>query len=112
RGFGEIRSTGMARSSASRASPSASGAEDARIADRPRPMPRVGSATGGHLLCQLEVGLRAGAMRVVMDDRTAEARCLAEPHVARNHRLEDERREMLAHLALDVLRELRARVVH
>ena len=35
---------------------------------------------------------------------TAEARRLAEPDVARDHGVEDERREVLAHLALDVLR--------
>ena len=40
------------------------------------------------------------------------ARRLAEPDVARDHRVEDERGEVLADLALDVLGELRARVVH
>ena len=43
---------------------------------------------------------------------TAVARRLAEPDVARDHGVEDERREVRADLALDVLGELRARVVH
>src|SRR3954452_4368550 len=83
-----------------------------RIAARPRPMPRGRSATGGHLLRELEVGLRAGAVRVVMNDWPPEARRLAEPDVPRDDGVEDERGEVLADLTLHALRELRASVVH
>ena len=87
-GSASISSTGSSRSSASR-SPSRSGADD-RIAASPRPMPRVRSATRRHLLGQLEVCVRARAVRIVVDDRPAEARRLAEPHVARDDGVEDE----------------------
>jgi hypothetical protein len=45
RGLGAISSTATSRSSGSRAASSLPGAVEARIAARPRPMPRVGSAT-------------------------------------------------------------------
>ena len=51
-------------------------------------------------------------MRVVVDHRPAVARGLADAHVARDDRVEHERREVLADLALDVAREARAAVVH
>ena len=51
-------------------------------------------------------------MRVVVDDGDAVARRLAEADVARDHGVEHQRREVRADLALDVLGELRARVVH
>ena len=45
----------------------------------PRPPLAVrGSATCSHLLGELEVGVGAGAVRVVVDDRQAEARRLAD----------------------------------
>ena len=47
-----------------------------------------------------------------MDHRAPEARRLAEADVARDHGVEDELREVLAHLALDVARQARAAVVH
>ena len=72
----------------------------------------AGLATGGHLLGQGEVGLRPGAVRVVMDHGAAEARRLADADVARDHGVEDELGEVLAHLALDVLRQAGAAVVH
>ena len=46
-----------------------------------------------------------------MDDGAAEARRLAQPDVAGDHRVEHQRREVLPHLALDVLRELGPAVV-
>ena len=52
---------------------------------RPRPIPGFGLATRRHLLRQLEIGLRAGAVGVVMGDRQTVARRLAHPHVARDH---------------------------
>ena len=79
---------------------------DARAARRslvlsPRPAgsrrgrgPSAVSATCGHLLGELEVGIGARAVRVVMDHRAAEARRLADPDVARDHGVEDERREV------------------
>src|SRR5690242_4007299 len=99
-GFGAIVSTAIWRSSA-RSSPPAASGETLRIAARPRPMP-VGLATGGHLLGELEVRVGAGAVRVVVDHRDAEARRLADAHVARDDRVEDERREVLADLSLHV----------
>src|SRR3954464_2842766 len=106
RGFGAIRSTGRRRSSGVAALPSA-GIVGERIAARPRPIPRLALATCGHLLGELEVGLRARAVRVVMDDRDPIARSLPQAHVARDHGVEHERREVRADLALDILRELR-----
>src|SRR5215203_2715972 len=103
-----MSSSGISRSSGCGSAPAAAGTVGERIADRPRPMPRGRSATGGHLLGELEVGLRAGAVWVVVDDGTPEARRFAEAHVAGDHRVEDERREVLADLALDVLGQLRA----
>ena len=47
-----------------------------------------------------------------MDHRAPEARRLAEAHAARDHGVEDELREVLAHLALDVARQACAPVVH
>jgi len=47
-----------------------------------------------------------------VNHRAAEARRLADPDVARDDRVEDQRGEVLAHLALDVAREARAPVVH
>src|SRR5438552_1453298 len=103
-GLGAMRSTATSRSSG----PSA--AETARIAARPRPMPRL--ATGGHLLRQLEIRVRTGALRVVVDHREAKARRLSDANIARDDGVEDERREMLAHLALHVARQPRPAVVH
>src|SRR5437763_9035564 len=91
-------STGTGRNSWS----SSRGATD-RIAARPRPIPFGRSATGGHLLCQLEVRVGPGAVGVVVDDRLPEARRLANSNVARDHRVEHQLGEVLAHLALDVL---------
>src|ERR1039458_1410442 len=69
----------------------------------PRPIPRALSATGGNLLCQFEIGVRPGAVGIVVDHRLAEARCLPDSDVARDHGIENQFREMLAHLTLDVL---------
>ena len=93
-----------------RASPSC-GADTLRMAERPRPIPVV-LATGGDLLGQFEVGVGPGAVRVVQDHRDTEARGLADPDVAGDDRVEDERREVLAHLALHVPAQVGARVVH
>src|SRR5215218_3478578 len=101
----------MSSTGRSRNSGSASAGTVDRIAASPRPMPRERSATRGHLLGEFEVGLRPGAGRIVVDDRTAEAGRLTEPHVARNDRVEDQRGEMAAHLGLHVLGELGTRVV-
>src|SRR5207302_10177958 len=106
-GLGSIMSTGIGRSSWS----SSRGATD-RIAARPRPIPFGRSATGGDLLCQLEVCVGARAVRVVVDDRLAEAGGLADADVARDHRVEHQFGKMLPHLALDVLRQAGAAVVH
>ena len=51
-------------------------------------------------------------MRVVVDHRSPEAGRLADPHVARDHGLEHQAVEVLADLALDVLRQAGAPVVH
>src|SRR5262245_46677752 len=84
-GLGVISPTGSWRSSSSAGVPGASAvAVDAsggvlteRIADRPRPIPRLTPAlgragslgTGGDFLGQLEVRVGADAVRVVVDDR-------------------------------------------
>src|SRR3954469_2594731 len=95
RGFGAIRSTGRRRSSGVASLPSG-GIVGERIAARPRPIPRVVLATGGHLLGELEVRLGAGAMGIVVDDGDAVARRLAQAHVAGDHGVEHERREVRA----------------
>ena len=59
-----------------------------------------------------DVGVAAGAVGVVQGHRHAEARRLAEADVARDHGVEDEPREVLADVALDVAAQARARVVH
>src|SRR6201996_1730190 len=82
-GLGSIMSTGIGRSSWS----SSRGATD-RIAASPRPIPMGRSATVGHLLCQLEVGIRTGAVRIVMDHRFTETWCFADADVARDDRVE------------------------
>ena len=70
-GSGWARSGPPAPAGGRRPAPSpavAAGAVRVRIAASPRPMPRGRvSATSGHLLRQLEVRLRARAVRVVMD---------------------------------------------
>src|SRR3954453_2262369 len=88
-----------------------------RIAARPRPIPRDRSAmragsgrgargrAGDELLGELEVGVGARAVRVVVDDRPPEARGLTDTDVPRDDRAEDEVGEVAAHLRLDVLRE-------
>ena len=87
-GSATISSTGSSRSSSRRRC--ARGVDTDRIAPRPLPIPGFGLATGGHLLGQLEIGLRAGAVRVVVRDRQPIARRLSDAHVARNHGVEDE----------------------
>src|SRR3954447_22159206 len=91
RGFGAIRSTGRRRRSGVAPLPSG-GIVDERIAARTRPIPRWALATRSHLLGELEVGLRARAVRVVMDDRNPVTRSLAQAYVARDHGVEHERR--------------------
>src|SRR3954451_21805475 len=113
-GFGRISSVGISRR------PVSSRALVERIAARPRPIPRwappspfaAGSATCSHLLGKLQIGHRAGAPRIVADDGQAVAGCFADANVARDHGVEDELGEVLTHLALDVLREPGAAVVH
>src|SRR4051795_6562838 len=95
RGFGSTSSTGTSRS------PLSSRAfDDGRIADRPRPIPRLDpvSPTSGHLLGQLEVRGRSRAMRIVPGYGKPEARSLAHSHVARDHRIENEVGEVLPDL--------------
>src|SRR3954451_22081931 len=106
--LGLMSSTARSRRSGVAPSCPGSGAETERIAASPRPMPR--SATGRALLGQLEVGVRARGVRVMVDHRAAVARRLADPDVARDDRVEDELGEVLAHLALDVARQSRAAV--
>src|SRR4051812_17054054 len=93
--LGLMRSTGSSRSSAVAPSLPTSGAETERIAARPRPIPR--SATGGDLLGQLEVGVGARGVRVVVDHGAAVARRLTDPDVAGDHGVEDQLGEVLAH---------------
>src|ERR1700733_10020611 len=100
-------STGIGRSSWS----SSRGATD-RIAARPRPIPFGRSATRGHLLGELEVGVCAGAVRVVVDNGLAKARRLPDPDVAGDDRIEHQFGEVLADLPLDILREAGSGVMH
>ena len=58
------------------------------------------------------VGLAAGAVVVVEQDRLAVRGRLGDPDVARNHGLVDLRAEERAHLARHLLRQRRARIVH
>src|SRR5947209_1952900 len=100
-------STGIGRSSWS----SSRGATE-RIAAKPRPMPFGRSATSGHLLCELEVRIGAGAVRIVVDHRLAEAGRLADPDIARYHGIEHQFGKVLADLAFYVLGEASPAVVH
>src|SRR5215210_5171105 len=111
-GFGRMSSVGMSRR------PVCSVALVERIAASPRPMPRpppprpfADSATCSHLLCEFQVCHGARASWVVADNRQAIAWRFADAHVARYHRVEDEFREVLPHLALDVLGEAGSTVV-
>src|SRR5688500_17484658 len=106
RAFGWIRSGGISRR------PSSTLSLRGRIAARPLPIPRCCSATSGHLLGQLQVSRAARAVRSVPEHRKTEARRLPEADVARDDGVEDQRRKVLADLALDVAREPRAPVVH
>src|SRR5947207_8800356 len=91
-----------------------------RIASRPRPIPRgppprpfaAGSATCSHLLRELQVGHGSRAARVMAGDGKAVAGGFPDAHIPGDNRLEYELREVLADLALDVLSEPRAPVVH
>ena len=120
--------SGRSGRAGSRAGPSSSLAPRGRIAARPRPMPAgLGIVRRQVRSIRLATALshvrrppsRARGTRrepalcgCVLDDRDAVARRLAEPDVARDDGVEDELREVLAHLALDVLRQPRAPVVH
>src|SRR5829696_9860329 len=97
-----------------RSSSGSSLGEAARMAARPLPIPRVFdeaprgsaswksalrccwmglgdlSATGGDLFRELEVSVRTGAVGIVMDHRLAEARSLADAHVAWDDSVEHE----------------------
>src|ERR1700742_745924 len=103
RGLGLISSTGSCRRSRSPAPPCV--VLGVNRAASPRPIPRLGSATLCNLLGQLEVGIRPGAVRIVMDDGAAVARRLAEPDVPGDHGVEDELGEVPPDLRLDVLGE-------
>src|SRR3954468_3484984 len=105
RGLGAIRSTGTWRRPFSRP-------PGGRMALRPRPMPRRASGTCGDLARELEVGGGAAAGGRVARDRQAEAGGLPHPDVARDGRVEDELREVLAHLSFHVAREAGPAVVH
>jgi len=61
---------------------------------------------------QGHVGVRAHAEGIVQRYRHAEAGRLADADVAWDHGVEDEPREVLAYVALDVATEARAVVVH
>src|SRR5947199_36355 len=54
----------------------------------------------------------ACAVRIVVDHRLAEAWCLSDSDVPRNHRIEHQLWEVLAHLALHVLTEAGPAVGH
>src|SRR2546421_10911288 len=98
RGLGSIRSTGSRRSS----SHSSLGATD-RIAARPRPMPFGRSATGGYLLCKLEIGVCARTVGIMVNDGLAEARRLSNANVPGDDRIEHQFGEVLLDFPLDVL---------
>src|ERR1039458_318925 len=98
-----MSSTGTSRSSLSGLSfPSA---ETDRIASRPLPIPGLGLATRSHLLRQLEIGRSAGAVWVVMGHRKPVAGRLAHPHVAGDHRVENQVRKVCPHFPLDIAPE-------
>ena len=61
---------------------------------------------------ELDVGLAAGAVVVVEQDRLAVRGRLGDAHVARDHGLVDLGPEEGAHVRRDLLRQRRARVVH
>src|SRR3954454_21873669 len=128
-GFGRISSVGISRR------PVSSRELVERIAARPRPMPRAPpaplvlpaplpalpgppprpfavSATCSHLLRELQVGHRPRAARVVADHGKAVARGLPDADVTGDDGVEDELREVLPNLALDVLGEAGTTVVH
>src|SRR4051794_41963804 len=72
-------------------------------------MPRLRSAINGsefeYLVGQGPIGLGSRGPRIVLGDRDAVARGLGHPDAARDHRLEDPRRQVLPELPLDILRE-------
>src|SRR5579883_2618326 len=81
-------------------------------ASRPRPRPNFGLATCHYLLGQRAVRDGAWGCGIVIEDRLAKARCLAQAHVAVNNGLEDLFRKVIAHLAHDLAGQPGAGIKH
>src|SRR5438132_5318283 len=96
-GFGSIWSIGISI----RTSSAAGVAE--RRAPRPRPSPRLFMPE--NLPREFEMCDRPARPQVVQHHGLAVARRLREPHVARNHRVEDLAREIAVHLVADLERQ-------
>src|SRR5688572_16671993 len=76
------------------------------------PLPSAFLFMSHHFLGQVEVGLGPARADVVEEDRFPEARGLAQPHAARDRRVEHLVLEMGADLAHDLLGEVGALVDH
>src|SRR5437868_12570495 len=85
------------------------GADDNR-APSPRPSPRLFMLY--HLSHEVQISDGAAGSQVMEHHRFAVARRLAEPDVARDHRLKDLAREIAMDLVADLQREARPAVEH
>src|SRR5882724_201611 len=103
-GFGSIWSIGISI----RTSSAAGVAE--RRAPRPRPSPRLFMPE--NLPREFEICDRPARPQIVQHHGLAVARRLREPHVARNHRVEDLAREIAVHLVADLERQARPAIEH
>src|SRR5919197_1139400 len=103
-GFGSIWSIGISINTSS-----AAGAAERR-APRPRPSPRLFMAE--NLPRQFQICNRSARSQIMQHHWLAVARSLREPHVARNHRVEDLAREVAVHLVPDLERQARPSIEH
>src|SRR5579859_1654669 len=78
----------------------------------PSPRPSAFLAIMDHLFRKMRVTLSPFAVRVVENNRLAEARGFCQPDVARNNALKDLRPKESTQVAGDLARERRAVVVH
>src|SRR5256886_7571573 len=103
-GFASIWSTGISIRTSS-----AVGVAERR-APRPRPSPRLFMLE--NLPREFEICDRPARSQIVQHHGLPVARGLREPHVARNHRVEDLAREITVHLIADLESQARPSVEH
>src|SRR5258708_24085768 len=78
----------------------------------PSPRPSAFLGIGNHLLGELSVAFCALAMNIVENDRLPETWSFRQPHIARNHTLEDLSSKEGAQIRGDLAGQRRSLVVH